>query len=290
MKNIEIIISQAASASCEEQAKILEQLDDQGILMRPDEEWDTFIKRVSDLIQAIREFDNGNIPTPLQKGTTFWKKIPEEFIDEANRQLENNYKFRISWVPSFFSRKETGSWAAGVQLEVDEIFPLIFLHYAFADKNSYCGYKRSEVLAHELTHTARMFFPSSCYEEYFTCHLYSSPVRRLIGNLFRSKYLLILLSMGFFGGALSISYGFAPGSIFFALPLIILLYEINLRVKLKKAEKKLRQLKLDPLPVLLRLSDREIFALAKQSVAESMELPKNSLRWKIFFRKFPINL
>lgn len=288
MKDMEKIIARAASASPEEQVKIIEQLDGQGIFMLPEETWAVFIKRVSSLLQALREFDNGKIPAPLQGEAKYWKKVPQELMVQANLKLMKDYKCNISWVPCFFSSKETGPLAAGVELEVDESLPLIFIHDAFENRKIHCGYDGNEVLAHELTHAARMFFPLSCYEEYFTCHLYKSFFRRWLGNFFRNKYLLLLMVTGFFPGVIFLACGIAWGGIFFALGLMILLYEIHLHIKLKKAAKKLLQLKLDPLPVLLRLTDKEIFSLAKFPAAGVLDLEKSSLRWQVFFKKFHI--
>ena len=140
MNDMENMIVSGASASPEEQIKTLEQLDDMGIFMLPGESWEHFIQRVKKLLQALREIEKGIIPPPLQKNALSWEKLPENFVAEANQLLMAAYKFSNIWAPAYFSRKETGSFAAGVQLEVDETFPLIFLHDAFANKASFSGY------------------------------------------------------------------------------------------------------------------------------------------------------
>lgn len=285
-KDFEKNIFPVSSVPEEEQEKILEEWDDQGFFMLPDETWNSFMQRVSLLLQAIREIENGKIPEILQKNFRSWKKIPENFTEKANQILLKEYKFSNFWTKVYFSKAETGIFSAGVQLEVDETYPLVFLHDAFAEKENHAGYERNEILAHELIHASRMFFPPSRYEEYFTCHLYRSPLRRGMGNLFRSKYLITLFLAGFFTGILFLSQGFLWGSICFFFPFLILLYEIYLHCLLAKARNKLLLMQLEPLPILLRLTDKEIFSLGKLSVEEALSLQKKSLRWKIFFKKF----
>ncbi|MBO5724740.1 MAG: hypothetical protein J6S58_07935, partial [Lentisphaeria bacterium] len=205
MKDTRTHISRLHFATPEEQEKILDELDHLGFFMLPDENWSMFTERISLLQKVLGEIESGKIPPELRSHIQFREKISGDFTAEANRKLMEHYKFRNSWAPAFFSKEETGSFSAGVQLEVDETYPVIFLHDAFAEKNSHCGYDRTEILAHELIHAAKMFFPPSRYEEYFTCHIYKSPLRRWMGNLFRSKYLITPFLAGFFGGSVSVS-------------------------------------------------------------------------------------
>ena len=288
MKQVENIIARARSAPPEERTGILAELDDRGIFMAPDETWENFVERVCRFLQALREFRDGTRLESLPGNIDFGKKIPDGVTADANNVLKKEYNFTLSLIPGFYSRRETGRLAAGVLLEADEILPLIFLHDGFSGKKNFRGYDRSEVLAHELTHGARMFFPDSCYEEYFTCRLYNSPFRQLAGNFFRSRYLVLAFGAGFFAEAVSLDSGILWGALFFLLPLLIFLNEARLLLKLKKAKEKLLQLHLDPLPVLVRLSDREIFLLSHLSPDECRELEKNSLRWQMFFKKFHI--
>ena len=285
MNHIEKIIAGAESASPEEQIKILDELDSRGIFMCHHENWETFVKRVSLLLQALREFDKGNIPEPLPKIINFSHKISEQLLDGANELIREKYKFTLPWTPCFFSRKATGCFSAGVQFQVDEFLPLIFLQDAFAHKENHLGYNRREVLAHELTHAARMFFPDSRYEEYFACLFYSSAFRQAAGGFFRVLP-MVAGGMGLFAGVLSLVSGIYWGELFFTVPLYFLYRELKRILQLKKAREKLLQLHLDPLPVLVRLSDSEISLLAKLSVDTWMKTAENSIRWKLFSRKF----
>lgn len=287
MKAVENIIARAESASPEERIKILDELDSLGIFMCHHENWETFVKRVSLLLQALREFDKGNIPEPLPKIINFSHKISEKLLDGANELIREKYKFTLPWTPCFFSRKATGSFSAGVQFQVDEFLPLIFLQDAFAHKENHLGYNRREILAHELTHAARMFFPDSRYEEYFACLFYSSRFRQAAGDFFKAVP-MVAGGMGGFAGVLCLVSGIYWGGLFFTVPLYFLYAGLKRLVQLKKAREKLLQLHLDPLPVLVRLCDSEISLLAKLSVDAWMKTAENSLRWKLFFRKFHI--
>ena len=66
--------------------------------------------------------------------------------------------------------------------------------------------------------------------------------------------------------------------------MLILLREIQIRLRLARASENLRNAGLNPLPVLLRLSDAEIFRLAHSTPEQIQETAKKSSR-RIFLQK-----
>ena len=205
---------------------------------------------------------------------------------EAEDLTWGKFRFRAGWVPAWYSARQTGFLSAGIQLEADNLLPLVFLHSGFIRKQCRLGYDVAETLAHEMIHAVRIPFPGSVYEEYFPCQMSRSAFRRNVGNLFRKWYLPLL----FFGGlALAPVLASLETGIWYApliFPLLILLREIQIRLRLARAAANLRNAELNPLPVLLRLSDSEIFELAHCTPEEIPGMAKKSSRWKFLLGKF----
>lgn len=279
-------ISDWMIASPEERETLLRKLDDAGLFMLPGEDPEHFCRRISTLLNAVSEAEKGNLPAELQPHIANWQKIPDPIREEAETLLMTHYHCRNPWVPVYFSSQETGHFSAGVQLEIDETYPLIFLHGAFARKEHHLGCSRKETLAHELAHGTRMFFPLSRYEEYFACHTSGSRFRRMAGNLFRNPLLITLLLTGAIIGTALPILGIPTGGWALLLPLGIVSHEFYLHIRLAGVRKKLQKLGLKPFPVLLRLTDQEIGALHTMAPEEIEKLQEQSLRWKLFFQKF----
>ena len=148
------------------------------------------------------------------------------------------------------------------------------------------GYDASETLAHEMVHAARTAFPSSVYEEYFACQVNASAFRRMAGNLFRRWELPALFSCGLAAApvlaVIGVSWWFLP----LLLPAAVVLREFALRRRLARAAKHLRKAGFAALPLLLRLSDREIFEIAALAPGEIMAKKETSARWKMLLEKF----
>ncbi len=95
-----------------------------------------------------------------------------------------------------------------------------------------------------------------------------------------------------FGGAAAAPVLAAAGSVFWILPLagpvLVIGREFQIRRRLRKAADALRREGAEPLPVLLRLSDREIFDAAALSPAEFMKRRNCSPRWQRLLERFPL--
>lgn len=260
-----------------------DELDSAGLFPASGETPEAFAERIARLEQ---ELDGISADRAFQVLIADSPEIPSALRQEAEDLTWGKFRFRAGWVPAWYSARQTGFLSAGIQLEADNLLPLVFLHSGFIRKQRRLGYDAAETLAHEMIHAVRIPFPGSAYEEYFPCQMSRSAFRRNAGNLFRNRYLPLL----FFGGlALAPVLASLETGIWYApliFPLLILLREIQIRLRLARAAANLRHAGLNPFPVLLRLSDSEIFELARCSPGEIPGMAKKSSRWKFLLGKF----
>ena len=260
-----------------------DELDSAGLFPASGETPEAFAERIARLEQ---ELDGISADRAFQVLIADSPEIPSALRQEAEDLTWGKFRFRAGWVPAWYSAARTGFLSAGILLEADGLLPLVFLHGGFIRKRRRLGYDAAETLAHEMIHAVRIPFPGSVYEEYFPCQMSRSAFRRNVGNLFRKWYLPLL----FFGGlALAPVLASLETGIWYApliFPLLILLREIQIRLRLARAAANLRHAGLNPFPVLLRLSDSEIFELARCSPGEIPGMAKKSSRWKFLLGKF----
>ena len=261
---------------------LLGELDDAGFFLAPDESVTQLTERLSALADGLSLLPEDPLLVNL---TADAAEVSSTLRDRAHELTSQKFRFRMKWIPVWFSSRQTGIFSAGVLLEIDRILPLVFLNNGFSSKGKYMGYDAAETLAHEMIHAARIAFPASAYEEYFSCHVNRSAFRRAVGNLFRRWYLPLL----FFGGLTIAAFLLAAGWHFwFALLLpsvLLFIREIILHRRIRAAGEKLHRAGLDE-ALLLRLSDSEIFALSRSKPEEIMLKKNESLRWAMLLEKF----
>jgi hypothetical protein len=245
-------------------------LDEQGLLIAPQESPEEFQKRLT-AMHAEWDYEPPADARPLPGG------IREEAEHMVSYHL---YGASPRWIPVYCSSVETGRFSAGVTLILEKIVPIVFLSGAFLNKSRHRGYDAAETLAHEMVHALRIAYPVSVYEEYFPCQVHKSRFRRLAGNLFRRWEIPVLFFCGLTFAALH--------PVFLLIPVAALLREIQLHLRIRSAAKKLRELHLRPEPVLLRLSDKEIKTLAKGKTLAFLE-DSGSFRRALLFRRFPLS-
>src|SRR5262249_5498994 len=61
------------------------------------------------------------------------------------------------------------------------------LRKAFSKKDRVFGYKRQELVAHEIAHVGRMVFNEPKFEEFFACWAMGSRFRRWFGPIFQTS-------------------------------------------------------------------------------------------------------
>lgn len=261
---------------------LLGELDDAGFFLAPDESVTQLTERLSALADGLSLLPEEPL---LMKLTADAAEVSGTLRDRAYELTSQKFRFRMKWIPVWYSSRQTGIFSAGVLLEIDQILPLVFLNNGFSGKGKYMGYDAAETLAHEMIHAARIAFPASAYEEYFSCHVNRSAFRRAVRNLFRRWYLPLL----FFGGLTIAAFLLAAGWHFwFALLLpsvLLFIREIILHRRIRAAGEKLHRAGLDE-ALLLRLSDSEIFALSRSKPEEIMLKKNESLRWAMLLEKF----
>lgn len=261
---------------------LLGELDDAGFFLAPDESVTQLTERLSALADGLSLLPEEPL---LMKLTADAAEVSGTLRDRAYELTSQKFRFRMKWIPVWYSSRQTGIFSAGVLLEIDQILPLVFLNNGFSGKGKYMGYDAAETLAHEMIHAARIAFPASAYEEYFSCHVNRSAFRRAVGNLFRRWYLPLL----FFGGLTIAAFLLAAGWHFwFALLLpsvLLFIREIILHRRIRAAGEKLHRAGLDE-ALLLRLSDSEIFALSRSKPEEIMLKKNESRRWAMLLEKF----
>ncbi|NMD88820.1 hypothetical protein HF882_19730 [Victivallis vadensis] len=262
---------------------VLGELDGAGFFLAPDESVSQLTERLSALADGLSLVPEDPLLTKLTADTP---EVSDTLKDRAHELTSQKFRFRMKWIPVWYSSRQTGIFSAGVLLEIDRILPLVFLNNGFACKGKYMGYDAAETLAHEMIHAARIAFPASAYEEYFSCHVNRSAFRRTVGNLFRRWYLPLL----FFGGVTMTVFLLVAGWRFWSAllllpPVLIFSREIILHRRIRAAGEKLRRAGLDE-ALLLRLSDSEIFALSRSKPEEIMLKKNESLRWAMLLEKF----
>ena len=161
---------------------LLGELDDAGFFLAPDESVTQLTERLSALADGLSLLPEDPLLVNL---TADAAEVSSTLRDRAHELTSQKFRFRMKWIPVWFSSRQTGIFSAGVLLEIDRILPLVFLNNGFSSKGKYMGYDAAETLAHEMIHAARIAFPASAYEEYFSCHVNRSAFRRAVGNLFR---------------------------------------------------------------------------------------------------------
>lgn len=270
----------------EEFPAVLAELDSCGLFPAPEETLEQFRSRLDAMVQELEAIRDGS--SDLRELIGQAPPVSGELRREADQLTWEKYRFRAGWIPAWYSTRQTGFFSVGILLEVDRRLPLLFLHGGFRRRKVRRGYGAAETMAHELVHAVRCAFPASAYEEFFPCRMSGSRFRRMVGNLFRRWYLPALL----FGGIAAVPVLAAaelPGcAVPLLLPLAVVLRELVLARRLRRAERVLRRAGLEPLPVLLRLSDREIAGLAATPANEIPAAWQSTFRWRMFRERFSV--
>lgn len=244
--------------------------DELGLLIAPGESFEAFSVRLDKLFRALSE----NLPAGLPE-------VSGSVREKAEERTAALYGFRADWLPACYSTAETGHFSAGVSVIREDFLPLAYLSGAFLKKTKHHGYTAEETLAHESVHVARIAFPDrSDYDEYFPCQVHTSRFRRLAGNLFRRWQIPAVFWIG-----LTVAF---LNPVLLIFPLLVLLTEFRLIRQIRAAGEKICSLGLRPEPVLLRLADSEIRALAAGKLPLCLS-DEGSLRYRLFFRRFALN-
>ena len=295
----------------EDNTDTLVELDKCGLLPAPGEELDSFKKRLLELHIRLQKFhkelnDNGKVE--LFPGFPLKKKelISKEIISEAAEITHNLFEFSVAWVPGFFLSKSLGLlWGGCAYTMPGSLFSVFLIRRSFADRLKWFIYRRDELLAHELCHSARSPLHDMIYEEHFAYMTAPSRIRRYMGNCFRTKWdamlflipVLVLLSSQSLKFFAEYKYEIWPFWVAaFAGPAWLLVRNQLCRLTYFKAVKTLKKMGVtNPHAVLFRSTTSEIQEISKSKRRlDSLKIyfrnkAGSELRWKVIMTRF-INL
>jgi hypothetical protein len=156
---------------------------------------------VIDDAKLLAYFQRGLIPGPAESEEAFLRRAQKatpldcaEWKEASRKTLP--FQFSLDWVPLTYSSRKLAWWEGAATWISDDNLPLIQLHPRF-NKGSFWGYDRSDVLAHEAVHAARMCFEEPQFEEILAYSTSPQAWKRFLGPLFSRTWepLLLLLSL-----------------------------------------------------------------------------------------------
>lgn len=209
-------------------------------------------------------------------------RLNAEQLQACQRPVIESYHCQTPWVPAFFCNKGLsfifGGMALGFKdsdglVQKDGEFSLFQLRSSFREKEKFLIYTRTEIVAHESCHIARMPLKAQKYEELLAYRISESGFRRCWGSIIRRPLdvllffitiLLCLLSQVadiIYHPALAISL--ATKAPLFLLVIFLSLRNWSLHRAFGRAGAQLKaEFGTNSDAVLFRLSDEEIDSLA----------------------------
>lgn len=264
-------------------------LDANGFLPKPGESRSDFLLRAQKEPYEAPELDDSF------KGALL---LPPAVLAEGAERTRKLYGFEALYVPGYALKHGFGLLWAGCTLTDDRERSVFALRFPFAQKKRWFIYDRSELLAHEQCHAARTPLNDTVHEEYFAYQTSKKPLRRYLGNCFRTSADSILFLLGLIplfvieafymaGIPLLPMWPFATLAALF--PAFLLIRNQLARNTMHKAMKNLsaagyRQI----MPLLFRATAQEIAQIAKSPDPSSLlkEWSQQQLRWTIALRRF----
>lgn len=283
----------------------LVELDCQGLLLGADESLADYATRLRCLRANIAKMDG-----ELERNGTYTlddvkverdQRIPAEIFAEPRSLTQRLFGFTIDWVPGFFIDSSGLLFGGCSYYYFPDFFALFTIRRAFAEQERWLIYRRTELLAHELCHIARIGIGSREYEEVFAYRTSASRFRRAVGGMFRSP----ADSYSFLGSAFVIllarltQIGWLPGLVQwpFWLPfLFCLLFQFGRHgATMKRFSRACERLAAvcgeQALPVLFRCTDGEVLAIAGLDSPADLnawieERCRDSWRWRVIRQRF----
>jgi hypothetical protein len=279
----------------------LAEFDARGFLIGPDEALADYANRLKEIRDNVLELDEELKQGPKQFfefSLVAKDRIPMSvYRGDAESTTRGLYDFSIDWVPGFYTNTSMGILYAGCALYAyEDFFAVFILRKSFQKKSRWLIYSRTELMAHELCHIARIGFRSQVYEEYFAYQTASSGFRRFIGGVLRSPRdtwimlgSVLIMLVARIATVLQGNYT----SVVFVPPVLAGCYLLgryfSALKRLGRAKEKLSDAygEASVLPLLFRASDEDIAALSKQSDPGEWiaERAKTSIRWQINQRR-----
>ncbi len=213
----------------------------------------------------------------------------EKLFDPFNKAHDLTYKifeFRLEQVGIFYDTKSLSPWQGALLWSYEKKdkrpFPVIQIRKKGIQNET-------EIVAHELVHAARFSFKEPLFEEILAYRTSSSFLYRFFGPLFlfRQEPLFFLL-ISFFSFFSVIYFDtLLPLKILLSVLVFFGVRLIFLQTVFELAKKNIKKNGgSNPLAVLLRLSDREIFTLAFFPFSDFLKKLKGKHRFECIYRYF----
>lgn len=276
-----------------------ERYNSEGFIPGEAENETAFLRRIS-YCKALK--DNFEAVTEITLSSEEKKEMRScEALNEAFPHTEELWGIRPTWVPLLFSNRGLALWHGGCAwiFQANEEAPLtafLQLQERFAHAKTLYGiYGRSELIAHELSHVARLQYQDEKFEEIFAYQSSRSRLRRWLGPIFCSMrevlFFLALLALTLFTDILSFFYAIDEALAWVrALPFLYVLCGIvrltGRHRRLRRCRVKLEELlqKKEARHLSFRLLDREIALFSKLSQDEIRayidRAAHSSFRWQ----------
>lgn len=283
-------------------------LDAIGLPFAPGEKLPDYIKRLHCLQKRLQDFTAKleNEEEYQMEDLTLRKedRIPVDLLRRCTEVTKQKYGFQIDWVPAFFINPSF-SWLFGgcAYYDNQNIFALMIIRKSFAKREKWFIYRRSEILAHEMCHVARLSLQSTDYEERFAYRISESRFRRRLGGVFespRDSFLLLGSTLLLLAGQCW-RVGFAQNmpiwpfwSLVGGVFAFLFTRDARRHRTLRRAMKNLESLRTETWSeaVLFRCSDQEIKEIAafknKDELNDWIKDKKDSAgwRWRIIEKRF----
>lgn len=246
---------------------------------------------------------NGYVIGPLESLNDFFARV-QYLIDDAPEHptyipdyLKDLFDINPEYVRIIYSNDGIGVWEGACTWIAENEVAIQLRKSLEKKKRLYYFYDKEELIAHEMVHVVRAKFQEKEFEEILAYSTSRSRLRRFFGPIFRNpgETYVCLLSLLVFVVLLGLypSLGFLcfAGTVGFFCGRLVRLQSIFF-----KARSKIKTLfGVNPYPVLLRLTDREIRLFAEESregLINYMDAnEKKEARWKqiiqSYFLKMP---
>ncbi len=264
-------------------------LDANGFLPRPGE------SRADFLARALKEpYESPELDDTFADALP----LPSDILSEGAERTKALYGFEALYVPGYALKRGFGFLWAGCTLTDNQDRSVFALRFPFATQTRWFIYDRSELLAHEQTHAARTPINDTVHEEYFAYQTSEKPLRRYLGNCFRTAADSVLFLLGLLPLFVIETFYLAgvpvlplwPFALFAAIvPAFLLIRNQLARNVLNRANRNLADAgKKQVMPLLFRATAQEIEHLAKSHDVSALlaEWQKTELRWTISLRRF----
>lgn len=284
----------------------LEFFNRQGLIPGPDEPEEEFQRRVEYCFELKK-----NLPNLFENVSLEDIAVGDGCIQQAFPLTKKLFDLVPVWIPLFFSDYKLSPWHGGCawifQLSDETSYSAFFqLRQSFRKSTRYLGiYDRNELIAHELTHAARMLFQEPRFEEIIAYQSASSAFRRWFGPIIQttSESMIFALSLAlvlllevyafftkdFAGMEYSLMAALIPLSLF-CLGLGRLWNRQRQYGRCLQKLSKLLKNENQGIAMTVRMTDREICAFSNWELAEIQkyieENRTQSLRWKMISQAY----